>query len=113
MLRDIEFTPHLLGPGPPVLDMVGKTSLPGIEVDSGDGLTRLDQRNCNVHCDGRLPRPALLIADNDDAGGWWARTFNQHEIALENLIELSRVDSNIGRDSRNPRKSRGADFGNV
>ena len=51
MLRDIEFASDALAPCPPVFDVMGQTSLPGIEIDGGDRLVRLHERNSNVHGD--------------------------------------------------------------
>jgi hypothetical protein len=69
MLRRFQLTCRLPGPGSPVLDMMGKAFLPRIEVDGGDALARFHQRHSDVHGDGGLPGPALLVADHDHASG--------------------------------------------
>src|SRR3979409_2683598 len=54
MIRHFEIASDLLGPGAPVLDKVGKAFLSRIEIDGGDALARLDQRNCYMRCDRRF-----------------------------------------------------------
>src|SRR6476661_1055892 len=51
MLRKIELTSDALTPPPPVVDVMGQTPLPGIEIDGGHGLVRLHERNGNMHGD--------------------------------------------------------------
>src|SRR3954447_16597279 len=52
MLRDIELAPNAPAPRLPVFDVMGQASLPGIEIDRGDGLARLHEGDSNVHGDG-------------------------------------------------------------
>src|SRR5712671_6498222 len=59
MLRDIELASDASTPRSPVVDVMGQTSLPGIEIDGGHGLARLHERNSNVHRDCRFTRPTL------------------------------------------------------
>src|SRR5689334_4274075 len=47
----IELAADALTPRSPVFDVVGQAPLPGIEIDGGHGLLRLDERNSNVHRD--------------------------------------------------------------
>jgi hypothetical protein len=54
MLWDIELASDPLTPCSPVVDVMGQTSLPGIEIDGGHGLVRLHERNSNVHSDSRF-----------------------------------------------------------
>src|SRR5206468_1560644 len=68
MLWDIELASDALPPRSPVIDIMGQTSLPGIEIDGGYRLARLHERNSNVHRDRRFTRPTLFIADHDHAG---------------------------------------------
>ena len=80
MLRHVEIASHMPRPGAPVLDQAGKASLPGIEIDRGDRLARLDQGNRNMHRNGGLARATLFIANNNHA--------SRHDIALEFQLEL-------------------------
>src|SRR5215217_3238208 len=78
MLWDIELASDALTPSAPVVDVMGQTSLPGIEIDGGYRLARLHERNSNVHRDRRFTRPTLFIADHDHAGRP-RRFFHRHE----------------------------------
>ena len=61
MLGDIEIASHMPRPGAPVLDQAGKASLPGVEIDRGNGLARLDQGNRNMHRNGGLAEPPFSL----------------------------------------------------
>jgi hypothetical protein len=52
MLGHAEVAADMTRPGAAVLDVMGETLLPGIEIDGGDGLSRLDQGDRDVHGDG-------------------------------------------------------------
>jgi hypothetical protein len=51
MLRHIKLASDALAPHAPVVDVMGQTSLPGVEIDGGDGLARLHERHSHMHCD--------------------------------------------------------------
>src|SRR5471030_1287626 len=69
MVGNFEVAANVLSPGAPVLDIMGEASLPGIEIEGGDALARLNQRHRNMHGDGRFARSALFISHNDDTCG--------------------------------------------
>src|SRR5258708_38904217 len=52
MIGNFEVARNALGPATSVLDIMGEALLPGIEIDCGDALACLDQRNRNMHGDG-------------------------------------------------------------
>jgi hypothetical protein len=47
---------------------MGETFLTRVEVDRGDTLPSLEQRDCDMHRDGRFTRPTLLVAENNAEG---------------------------------------------
>ena len=55
-----------LGPVAAVLDVMGEAFLPRIEVDGGDALAGLQQRDGDVHRGGRFSRAAFFVAKDDD-----------------------------------------------
>ena len=62
-----------LRPGAPVVDIVGEGLLPQVEIDGGDALAEIQERDGDVHGDGGLPGASLLVAEhNDMRGGWLA-----------------------------------------
>ena len=67
MLGMFEIASNALGPGAPVLDVVGEASLPRIEIDRGDPLAALHQRDRDMHGDRGLPRSALFVGNNNHA----------------------------------------------
>ena len=52
--------------GAAILDIAGKRSLAGIEIDAADRSAGPQQRHDQMHGGGRLARPALLVAQDDD-----------------------------------------------
>ena len=52
MLGHAEVAADMTRPGAPVLDVMGEAFLPGIEIDGGDRLARLDQGDRDMHGDG-------------------------------------------------------------
>ena len=66
MHRNVEFNPGPRGPIPSIVDVMGKTFLPRIEIDRRDPLAGLKQRHGNVHRRGRLPRTAFFVSEDYD-----------------------------------------------
>ena len=67
MCRDAEIERGLSRPVPPVIDVMRQRFLLVVEIDGGDALTRLDQRDGDVHGNRRLAGAALVVSYNDDA----------------------------------------------
>ena len=55
-----------LGPVAAVLDVMGEAFLPRVEVDGGDALAGLQQRDGDVHRRGRFSRAAFFVTKHDD-----------------------------------------------
>jgi hypothetical protein len=53
-------------PGASVVDVTGEALLAAIEVDGGDALASLQQRNGDMQGSGGFPRAPLFIAWNND-----------------------------------------------
>jgi hypothetical protein len=66
MRRNPEAASGVLGPYPPVLDVMGQRLLSQVEVDGGHPLAEIHQPHGDMHGDGGLPRTALLVAHDDD-----------------------------------------------
>ena len=66
MRRQFEIEPRVLRPGAAVLDVMGEAFLPRVEIDRGDALARLHQRDRDMHRDRGFARPALFVAEHDD-----------------------------------------------
>ena len=49
MNRDLQVEARALGPGAPVIDVVGEALLARVEVDRGDPLASLQQRDRDMH----------------------------------------------------------------
>jgi hypothetical protein len=104
VLGHAEVATDVAGPGAPVLDVMGEALLPGVEIDGGDRLSRLDQGDRDMHGDGGFSRSALLIADDDHTSRQCPhRTFHRHEIAPESLTTFLLLDGVIGLDSADSR----------
>ena len=58
--------PARVRPVAAVLDVMGEASLAGIEIDGGDALAGLQQRDSDMHGRGRLSRSAFFVAKDDD-----------------------------------------------
>ncbi len=67
MRRDAEIERGLSRPVAPVIDVVRQRLLLVVEIDGGDALTRLDQRDGDVHGNCRFAGAALVVSDNNDA----------------------------------------------
>ena len=52
-----------------VLDVMREGLLARVEIDGGDALPGLEQRDRDVHRGGRFARAALLVAEHDDMRG--------------------------------------------
>src|SRR5450759_592771 len=65
MVRDLEVANTVLSPSASILNIMGEASLSRIEIDGGDALAGLHQRNCDMHCNSGFARSALFIAHND------------------------------------------------
>ena len=70
MRRSVQFKPAAPRPIPAIVDVMGETLLPGIKIYRGNPLARLQQRDRDMDGGRRLARPAFLIADNDNVGGF-------------------------------------------
>ena len=68
MRRQFEIEPGVLGPGFAVLDVMGEAFLPRVEVDRGDALPGLQQRDRDMHRDRGFSRPTLFVAENNAKG---------------------------------------------
>ena len=64
--RQFELEARVLGPGAAVLDVMGEAFLPRVEIDGGDALAGLQQRDRDMHRGGRFAGAALLVAEHDD-----------------------------------------------
>ena len=69
MRRQFESELRPLRPGAPVADVMGEAALARVEVDGGDALASLHQRDRDMHRGGRFARAALLVAEHDHMGG--------------------------------------------
>ena len=80
-------------PVAPVLDIVRKAALARVEVDGGDTLAGLQQRDGDVHGGGRLARAAFLVTKNDDVRRNWLADvcLHQHENATPGWLSLLRL----------------------
>jgi hypothetical protein len=58
----------MLGPGFPVLDVMSEALLSRIEVDRGDALAGLQQRDRDMHRDRRFSGPTLFVAEYNAKG---------------------------------------------
>jgi hypothetical protein len=65
MRRQLELYACALGPGAAVLDVMGESFLPAVEIDSGDALARLKQRHRDVQRYGGFSRTTLLACEYD------------------------------------------------
>jgi hypothetical protein len=64
MLRLFEVGAGGVTPGAAVVEIAGET---GVEIDRRDALAGLEQRHREMHCERRLARAALLVAEDNDA----------------------------------------------
>jgi hypothetical protein len=101
MVGSLQIATYLSCPGASVFDEMGQALLPGIEINRGNTLTRLDQGNRNMHCDGRFARSSLFVGYHDDTGG-------RHEASLflfeaEDDRQMNRL-SEVSPDSSLRRK---------
>jgi hypothetical protein len=88
MDRHLEIDAGMPRPAAPVGDIVGGALLAGIEVDGGDPLPHVQERDSNVHGGGRFPRAALLVADHDHMRGrrYSRARLNQHDATSSRAI---------------------------
>src|SRR4029077_14716110 len=72
----------------PVLDVMREGLLPAVEIDGGDALSGLEQRDRDMHGGGRLARPALFVAQHDYVRGARYATgcLEQHRPVLDAAI---------------------------
>ena len=63
-----EIEPGVLGPGVAVLEIMGEAFLPRVEVDRGDALPDLQQRERDMHRDRGFARPTLFVAEDNTKG---------------------------------------------
>jgi hypothetical protein len=54
------------GPVAAIFNVMGKAALTGVEIDRGDALSGLQQRNSDVHSRSRLSRSAFFVAKDND-----------------------------------------------
>ena len=66
MLGKRELDVGARGPIAPVLDVVGKAALAGIQIYRGDALAGLQQRHGDMHGRGRLAGAAFFVTKDDD-----------------------------------------------
>jgi hypothetical protein len=66
MHRQLEVEVGAARPGGAVVDVAGEALLAAVEVDGGDALAGLQERNCDVQGGGRFAGAALFIAEHDD-----------------------------------------------
>src|SRR5665213_1484990 len=93
MIGNIKVAGDAVGPGSPVLDVMREASLSRIEVNCGDTLARLHQRNRDVHGDGGFAGAAFFIGNDDDSGGRH-QSLNEWLRRFDGII---RLDSSISR----------------
>src|SRR5262245_1551620 len=65
IIRYLESQLSTPSPGTAVFDVVGKSSLPTVEVDRGNSLTRFHQRDSKVQCNRGLTRAPFLVSHHD------------------------------------------------
>src|SRR5262249_51131223 len=65
MIRYLESQLSTPSPGTAVFDVVGKSSLPTVEVDRSNSLTRFHQRDSKVQCNRGLTRAPFLVSHLD------------------------------------------------
>ena len=82
MLGQGKGDPRPLGPGTPVIDVTGEALLPQVEVDRGDALPEIQQRDRDVHGESGLSRAPFLIAEHNDMrrGRPPATRLHQHDL---------------------------------
>jgi hypothetical protein len=66
MRRKGEITAGTLGPSFPVLGVMRQGLLPQIEIDGGNALAEIHQRNCDMHGNRGLSRAPLLVSQHHD-----------------------------------------------
>ncbi|MHC2196151.1 hypothetical protein ACVJF1_008784 [Bradyrhizobium diazoefficiens] len=66
MHRQLEIELGATGPGGAVVDVVGEALLAAVEVDGGNALTGLQERDRDVQGSGRFAGAALLVAQHND-----------------------------------------------
>ena len=69
MRRQVKRDARAFGPGAAVLDVMGETFLPAVEIDGRHALAGLEQRDRNMQSGGGLARAAFLVAENDHVSG--------------------------------------------
>ena len=85
MHRQLEIEAGAARPGGTVADVAGKALLAAVEVDGGDALAGLQQRDSDVQGGGGLARAALLVAEHDD--------MRRAGLALTSLHQTSAISS--------------------
>src|SRR5664279_5722344 len=88
MRRQIKRDARALAPGAAVLDVMGETFLPAVEIDGRHALAGLEQRDRNVQSSRGLTRAAFLVAENDHVSGLTSLLdrLDQHDAPLEFAI---------------------------
>ena len=66
MRGELELDARARRPVAAIVEVVGKAALAGIEIDRGDALAGLQQRDRNMHGRGRLSGTAFFVAKDDD-----------------------------------------------
>ena len=69
MRRQVELDARAFAPGAAVVDVMGETSLPAVEIDGRYALAGFEQRDRDMQRGGGLTRPAFLVAENDHVSG--------------------------------------------
>src|SRR6185437_1306821 len=89
MGRNFERRARALGPIAAVLDVMGEALLAAVEIDGGDPLTGLEQRDRYMQRRRRLTRTALLVSEHDYVRGLAVLTDRPHQHERPPLTGLS------------------------
>ena len=73
------------GPVAPVFNVMCKAALTGVEIDCGDALAGLQQRDSDMHSRSRLSRTAFFVAKDDDMRRIRLAKIRLHQHGLRNL----------------------------
>jgi hypothetical protein len=69
MLGDGELAAGMLRPSAPVLDVMRQGLLPQVEIDAGNPLAKIHQRDGDMHGDRGFSRTAFLVPQHHDVCG--------------------------------------------
>ena len=83
-----------------IVDVVGEAALAGIEIDRGDALAGLQQRDRNMHGRGRLSGTAFFVAKDDDMRRYRRADIRLHQhgyatSAWRSVLRLATLDVKI------------------